>query len=333
MVLRGATSEWLPVTSGVPQGSVLGPLLFLIYINDIDDNLDSSLVKFADDTKIYRRINSNQDAQKLQDDINTMQSWSERWQMKFNPEKCKCVHFGHGNPGFTYKIQGREIESVMQERDLGVLVQGDLDWDSQVAKAVSQGNRILGLIYRTYDDKSAKNILQLYKSLVRPHLEYATQAWRPHKQKHIDLLENVQRRATRMITEYRNMTYEKRLEKSGLLSLEMRRLRADLIQVYKILHGIDDIPTETLFQKSESTQTRGHNLKLYKKHSRLDVRKFFFSQRIISEWNALPSEIVNSGSVNEFKNRIEPLFNKVRSHRTSQRRLPAPLLTASDRAH
>ena len=129
-----------------------------------------------------------------------------------------------------------------------------------------------------------KNVSQLYKSLVRPHLEYATQAWRPYRQRHIDLLEKVQRRATRMMHELKGLPYEERLRRAGLLSLETRRMRTDLLQVYKILHQIDDIPVNDLFQMNTGI-TRGHNYKLKKDYSRLDVRKYFFSQRTVTEWN------------------------------------------------
>ena len=227
-------------------------------------------------------------------------------------------------------MNGQEIGNSVRERDLGVQIEENLDWEAQVGKAVTRANKILGMIWRTYDNKSMKNIIQLYKSLVRPHLEYAMQIWRPYKQKHVNLLEGVQRRATRMIDKLRQLTYDERLRRTSLLSLEARRQRADLIQVYKILHNIDDIPGNTLFPINTG-RTRGHNLRLKKEYSRLDVRKYFFSQRIVNEWNALPPDVVNSGSVNEFKNRIKPLFDSIRSHSISLRRLPAPLMTASAR--
>ena len=207
VIIRGTKSEWRPVTSGVPQGSVLGPLLFLIYINDIDEGLTSKIIKFADDTKLYRRVVCREDQLQLQRDIDQIHGWSNTWQMSFNPFKCKALHFGKKNPCNTYTIAGESIENVSQERDLGVLIRDDLDWDAHVAKVVSKANSVLGMIWRTYECKSMKNIIQLYKTLVRPHLEYAVQAWRPYKQHHIDEIEKVQKRATRMITGFKELAY------------------------------------------------------------------------------------------------------------------------------
>ena len=329
VTIRGSPSEWRPVTSGVPQGSVLGPILFLLYINDIDDNLKSHIIKFADDTKIYRPIARENDATELQKDIDTILAWANKWQMKINESKCKIVHMGSKNPNYEYKMDNQLLKSSPGEKDLGVFITNDLNFDHHIAKSVKKANQILGMIARTYDDKSKKNILQLYKSLVRPHLEYASQLWRPYKQTQINMIEKVQRRATKMIKGLSQTSYEERLQKCQLLSLEMRRLRADLIQTFKIMNNIDDLPIEELFSSSKNTKTRGHRFKLFKRHCRLDIRKYFFSQRVANEWNSLPGEVVNSVTVNQFKTRIRPLFEKHRDHTISQRRLSFPILTAS----
>ena len=185
---------------------------------------------------------------------------------------------------------------------------------------------MLGMIHRTYDDKSKDTMLKLYKSLVRPHLEYAIQAWRPYKQKDIDSMEKVQRRATRMMEGLGGLSYEERLERTNLLSLEMRRLRSDLIEVYKIINGFEGLNVDDFFEFRDDNVTRGHSKKIYKLRSRLDIRKYFFTQRVVEEWNSLPSEVVESKSINEFKSRIEPLFKRVRGTCISQRRLPTPVL-------
>jgi len=331
VTIGGSESEWLPVTSGVPQGSVLGPILFLLYINDIDDGLTSKIIKFADDTKIYRAINDENDPIELQKDIDRVVDWSTTWQMKFNTSKCKVVHIGRNNTSQTYAMNNNCIESSPGERDLGVTVTEDLSFDTHIANAIKTANKLLGMISRTYDDKSKKNIIQLYKSLVRPHLEYATQIWRPYKQTQINSIEKVQQRATRMITGLGQDPYKVRLQKCNLLSLEMRRLRTDLIQTYKIIHGIDDLPAEELFALPKTTRTRGHRFKLFKQRCRLDVRKYFFSHRVVSEWNNLPEKTVSSATVNEFKTYIRPLLEKHRDNSISHRRLPVPFLTASGR--
>ena len=153
------------------------------------------------------------------------------------------------------------------------------------------------------------------------------QAWRPYLQKDIDNLEKVQRRVTKMIPELSTLSYEQRLERTGLISLELRRLRADLIEVFKIFKGLEDVDLSTFFTLSESRRTRGHQLKLKKYHCNLDIRKYFFSQRVIAEWNNLPPKAVNSTSVNSFKNILDPILQKRRGLYISQKRLPAPVIT------
>jgi len=146
-------------------------------------------------------------------------------------------------------------------------------------------------------------VLPLYKSLVWPHLEYCVQAWRPHLHKDIDLIEKVQRRATKLIFELKDKTYEERLILLNLTTMETRRIRGDLIEVFKIFKGFDEIDYSKCFELSNSC-TRGHSLKLFKPGCRLDCRKFTFSQRVISLWNSLNDEIIACESINGFKGRI-----------------------------
>ena len=165
-------------------------------------------------------------------------------------------------------------------------------------------NRILGMIKRNFDYLDRDMVLQLYKSLVRPHLEYCVQAWRPHLQKDIDLLERVQRRATKLVPKLKYKTYEERLTCLGLTSLETRRLRGDLIEVFKILKGFEDVDFHNFFALS-NTSTRGHSLKLFKYGCRLDCRKFAFYNRIVNIWNELEEDIIACDSINGFKNRLD----------------------------
>jgi ribonucleases P/MRP protein subunit RPP40 len=329
VVVRGTRSNWLPVASGVPQGSVLGPILFLIYINDLENGIGSKVLKFADDTKIFKSIKSSADSKDLQNDLNKISSWSKKWQMPFNANKCHSLHIGHNNPKPEYYLSGEKIQSTNIERDLGVLIQDDLDQSQQVAKVVKKANQMLGLISRTYTNKSRDNIIPLYKTLVRPHLEFAVQAWRPYKQKDIDNIESVQRRATRMVSELTDMDYPSRLKNTNLISLEMRRLRADLIEVFKIMKGFEGVNIDDFFVLQPTNKTRGHPYKIAKKYARLDVRKYFFSNRVVNEWNNLSEEIVNSSSINEFKSKIQKYFEDNRSSYISLKQLSAPVLKIS----
>ena len=237
MVLNGAKSDWSHVKSGVPQGSVLGPILFTIYINDIDCNITSNLLKFADDTKLYRKITSIDDAHAIQNDLRTMCKWSVDWQMLFNVEKCKTLHIGTHNLHYDYFIGDNLLDSTNEENDLSVLINPALSCSKHCARAAKRANCILGQIKRTFTHKSATVVKKLYTSLVRPRLEYCTQACRPWLQQDVNLLESVQRRMTRLIPGWADKyTYEQRLRKLHLTTIETRRLRADLIEVFKMIN-------------------------------------------------------------------------------------------------
>lgn len=308
VVYLGSHSEWIKVKSGVPQGSVLGPLLFLIYINDIDDNISSKILKFADDTKIFHVVDSIYNIEKIQADLVNLFNWSNEWLMLFNVEKCKVMHFGHNNINYQYVMDGKALLDVKEERDLGVIVQNDLKCGQQCIKAIKQANKVLGMIKRSFNFLNRNMLLQLYKSLVRPHLEFCIQAWNPHLRKDVDLLEKVQRRMSKMINEIKDKTYEERLKYLGLTTLETRRLRGDLIEVFKMLKGYENVDANLFFSQS-NTVTRGHSLKLFKHGYRLDCRKYFFSQRVIDIWNSLSDDVIACNSVNSFKNKIDKLLN------------------------
>ena len=153
--------------------------------------------------------------------------------MMFNTEKSKVVHFGVNNPRVAYSIENKVLDGSEEERDLGVIVQSNLKVSSQCAKVVKTANKILGFIKRTFVTRDVNTIRSLYKSLVRPHLEYCVQAWRPWLKKDIELIEGVQHRATKIINGFNNLSYEQRLAAIGLTTLETRRLRGDLIEVFK----------------------------------------------------------------------------------------------------
>ena len=209
---------------------------------------------------------------------------------------------------------GNQFDTNMQdvkEKDLGVSMNANMKVSEQCRIAASKGNQILGMIRRNITYKEKSLIVPLYKAIVRPHLEYCIQAWSPYLRKDIDMLEKIQRRATKLIPGLRDQTYEERLKECGLTTLETRRLRGDQIEVFKILNGYENIDSNLFFlQIKESKITRWHNFTLVKKQSRLDVRKFSFSQRTINVWNKLSEECVHASSVNMFKNRIDKYLVK-----------------------
>ena len=187
-----------------------------------------------------------------------------------------------------------------KEKDLGSTISADMKVSEQCGIAAAKGNQILGLIRRNIMYKEKELIIPLNKTIVRPHLEYCIQAWRPYRKKDINMLERVQRRAIKMIQKLRNISYEMRLKECGLTTLETRRLRGDQIEVFKILNGYENIDRNILLSVKEERRTRGHGVTLAKKQCRLDIRKLSFSQRTVNVWNRLSADCVGASNVNIF---------------------------------
>jgi len=304
VTLGDTCTEWKDVSSGVPQGSVLGPILFTIYINDIDNNIASKILKFADDTKLIRNVGTVNEVNILRDDLNKMVKWSEDWQMLFNIDKCKVMHVGRTNKSELYDMGGILIKECDEEKDLGVTIDKSFKVGKQCATAAKKANVILGMIKRTFTCRNKKIMLKLYKSLVRPHLDYCIQVWRPHFKKDIQLLENVQRRVTKCIKDCDSMEYQERLRVLNLTEFEVRMKRADFLEVFKIMNGFEGLDLNLFFSLSQTkmdNRTRGHPFKLYKKRFESDWGKYVFSNRIIDEWNKLPKKVVMAKDVISFK--------------------------------
>ena len=255
-------SGWKPVTSGIPQGSVLGPILFTIFINDMPEAVNSYSKLFADDTKIYKAIESMDDVSTIQDDINKLMRWSRDWQLPFNVNKCKVIHFGKNNPNHTYQMDGTDLIADTSEKDVGVLFDTDFNFRTHIRNMIKKANSRIGMIKRTFSRLDITGFKMLYKSLVRPILEYCSSIWFPLFKSDGDEIEKVQRRATKLVTSIRDLPYPERLKILNLPTLHYRRKRADIIQVYRILNGIDNINPDHFFSMADNETTRGHNFKL-----------------------------------------------------------------------
>ena len=299
-----AVSGWKKVTSGIPQGSVLGPTLFVLFINDLPQVVESRVALFADDTKVFREIQSDEDREKLQQDIDELLIWSKKWQLPFNESKCKVMHYGKTNRKADYNLGGVQIVEVSEENDIGVTFDQQLSFGTNASKVVAAANSTLGLINRHFRHIETKPFMNLYKTLVRPKVEYCMTVAQPVYKKDKEKIERVQHRATKLVLGMENKDYSERLAELKLPSLEYRRKRADVMQTYKIMNNIDKIDEKKFFKPCKEVRTRGHTMRVQKTQCKSLVRRNTFSQRVVNDWNALPDAVVTSGSINQFKGRL-----------------------------
>ncbi|CAM4690211.1 unnamed protein product [Lepidochelys kempii] len=272
VLLKDELSGWREVTSGVPQGSVLGPILFNFFITDLGTNSGSALIKFADDTKLGGIANLERDRDIIQEDFDDLVNWSNSNRMKFNSEKCKVMHLGINNKNFSYKLGTHQLEVTEEEKDLGVLFDHRITMSCQCDVAMKKAIVVLGCIRRGISSRDKEVVVLLHKALVRPHLEYCVQFWSPMFKKDEFKLEQIQRRATRMIRGMENLAYERRLKELGLFSLTKRRLRGDIIALSKYIRGINTREGEELFKLSTNVDTRTNGYKLVIGKFRLVIR-------------------------------------------------------------
>ena len=332
--VNGSFSSTAPVLSGVPQGSVLGPALFLVFVADASQIIKNFISLYADDTKLFSYIldascaANLHTAESLQLDLNSLAVWCDDMLMSYNIEKCHSLHLGKHNHrttyvlpkmsnlkkssgGLTYDYTFHPLDKVNQEKDLGVIIDDQLSFRNHMSSKISKANTMIYLIKHTFKFLDSDMFNMLYKALVRPQVEYATPVWCPTLKMDINAIEKVQHRATKLVPEIANLSYEERLKHLKLPTLQYRRLRQDLIFIYKHTQNLIDLDTRThcpvcihnqdMLPPSLSQRTRGHNHKFQVQHHQ-GIRNKFLTSRCIPTWNNLKCDTVNATSINRFKN-------------------------------
>ena len=317
VMVGNAKSPWLPVISGTTQGTVLGFLLFLIFINDLPRECaseDESLIMLlADDTKTFQVINEDvdeqsRDQQDLQDRVDNIAKWASTWRMEINPGKSKVMHVGRHNPGLPYYINGNEIASVTTEKDIGFWVRDDLSTSTHVHKARCKAMAEIARIKRNFSFIDKRAFCTLYNQRIRPHLDYGMTACPPGTVAEAKLLEAVQSKATAMVHGLKHKNAEERRKWLGLMTLEQRRERGDMLEVFKILKGLTKIDPALFWEVREASN--GARLVKSMAVNGRRQRKNFFSYRVIQKWNLLPVGLRKAPSLDLFKTNLDALILK-----------------------
>ena len=304
------------VTSGVPQGSILGPFLFRFHMFGQPSLERSELMKFADDCKLYSIFNLNDTGaiEAIQRDIDALVNWvTMDLKMKLNGSKTKVIHLGHNNPKVTYYVNGVPITATDHHNDLGVIMVIDLKFKKHHHMMCSNAMRTLGMIKKTFGQLTSKQFLHVYKTYIRPKIEYAISIAAPFGETQKALIENVQKRSLKLVRWTRrekeiigSMSYEDCLKYLNLTTLRVRRLRGDLIEMYKLFHEYYDFDPFTIFELKRESRTRSnHHLCLEVQNTRLEVVRRSFKHRVVKYWNRLTEDIINANSLNMFKNKLD----------------------------
>ena len=301
-------SSPINVTSGVPQGSVLGPLLFLIYINDLPDYIqnNSTVKMFADDTIIYHSITNQQDTNALQEDLDALQRWESDWLMHFHPHKCQTMHITNKRNIIqsTYTIHNHNLQSTNTAKYLGIHIDSTLKWNTHINKTAQRANTTSAFLHRNIRTCPRKIKHLAYTTLVRPILEYASIIWDPHTKSNTLKLETVQRRSARRIMQNynRHASVTTMLQHLDLPTLQQRRRHSKIIMllVYRIRHQLANVPT-TNYITPATRNTQHYNLP----YARTEVYKSSFFPSTIKLWNNLQPAIINSTTIPQLRQALQ----------------------------
>ena len=285
VTVEGESSAFVPVRSGVPQGSVIGPVLFLLYINDLPEQVESDTRLFADDTLLLRTITKAEDQEILQNDLHQLEKWEKAWDMSFHPQKCNVLTISTSRSKeqkhHDYTLHDHVLQKVSTVKYLGLTIQSDSKWNTHINNTCAKANRTLGFLRRNLRIGSESIKATAIKALVRPLLEYASSVWDPHQKQQIDQIEAIQRRAARFcLNRYRRTaSVSEMLEHLKWHSLKDRRKSARLGMFYKIHHGLASVKFPNL--RRQTRTGRSHSLAYHTIYGRTDYRKNSFVPRTI----------------------------------------------------
>ena len=325
---NGALSKPAPVTSGVPQGTVLGPILFVIMISDIDANLQSSFISlFADDSRVSAISDSKDDCEKFQSELNNVvYPWAERNNAVFNGDKFEHIHFGKNQHEFSHyqDPDSNAIATKSQIRDLGVTISDDLTWSHHIDKVIANCRKQSAWILRTFSKRDVNTMRTLWVSLMRPIIDYCSPVWSPYPTNfgNIDRLENVLRAFTKKVDNLHDLPYNERLKEMKLSTIQRRHERYKILYIYKIKEGlVPNLPPHPLknesfallFRENSRTGTRCSlpHPTLHHNHCTTDSRKASFALTASDLWNCLPpciSSIANQ-PLHLFKHNLDKFLD------------------------
>ena len=315
VVLHGCTSPWLPVVSGVPQGSILGPILFLLYINGIFNvqlSKGSTLLVYADDILLFKPLSSPSDIQELQDDVDRICEWISLNHLTINVAKSKsmCITRRRSSMlSFTILVNGSPLEKVKCFKYLGLWITDDLTWSCHIESVCCRARQQLGFIYRFFSPHcDAGTILALYKAHVLPMLDYACIVWDPHLRKDQLLLESVQHFALKIASQTWNSDYQTLRTRYDLAPLVNRRSYFKLLATFKFVHGFLYCPGGYFLYKHSPNLRISHTKQLMQPFARCNAFYHSFFVSSVKLWNSLPAELVLCSSIGSFKSKLRLLY-------------------------
>ena len=311
VIVEGCTSGDVSVDSGVPQGTVLGPTLFLLYINDLPEYVQCPVRLFADDCVIYNSIKSIDDTLTLQEDLAKLEEWEQNWKMDFNPSKCFAMNVTRKRKPLVvdYLLKNSVLTNTESSTYLGVTIRKDLKWDDHINRITSKANRTLGLVRRNIKTNNQEIKTTAFNTLVRPVLDYASSVWDPHLQKDIDKVQAVQRRAARFVcNRYHNMSSpSEMLTDLDWEPLIIRRQKIKLCTFYKIHYGLVDIVAPPYIHLAPPRARRSHDLAYFEISTTTAYYRNTFYPSTVTLWNSLPAAVATSPTLLTFKAALGPI--------------------------